>query len=135
MERGISMSKKIYIKRISALLIFCLIFSLCSCGKKQEEPTTERVESDELGLTDADGFVTVKDYVATVQDNVRIRREASEDAGVYITLDKGVDLSRMTGQECSLMEAASMYSPSMLRKRRLTGLLKQRWTELHMLYI
>ncbi|HBZ02854.1 MAG TPA: hypothetical protein DEO83_03485 [Lachnospiraceae bacterium] len=94
MERGISMSKKIYIKRISAVLIFCLIFSLCCCGKKQEEPTTERVESDELGLTDADGFVTVKDYVATVQDNVRIRREASEDAGVYITLDKGVDLMR-----------------------------------------
>ncbi|SNU08854.1 N-acetylmuramoyl-L-alanine amidase [Lachnospiraceae bacterium] len=81
-------------KRISAILILCVILSLAGCGKKKEEPTTETTESAELGLTDSDGFVTVKDYVATLQDNVRIRREAKEDADVYITLDKGVNLTR-----------------------------------------
>ena len=88
------MKNKTMIKRISAIMIFCIILSLAGCGKKKEEPTTETTESGELGLTDSDGFVTVKDYVATLQDNVRIRREPKEDADVYITLDKGVDLTR-----------------------------------------
>ena len=87
-------SSKLNIRKISAILILAIVFSLTSCSPKKEEETTETTESDELGLTDSDGFVTVKDYVATVQDNVRIRREPRDDADVYITLDKGVDLTR-----------------------------------------
>ena len=86
------MKKKL--KTVAAILAFCMVFGLTGCGEKKQEATTEANKTDENALTDADGFITVKDYVETLQDNIRIRREPSEDADVYITLDKGVDLSR-----------------------------------------
>ena len=61
---------------------------------KKQEPTTQARTVDEDTLTDEEGFRTVKDYVVTVQDGVKIRRTPEEDGEVYITLDKGVDLSR-----------------------------------------
>ncbi len=86
---------KIHFKRkVAAFLIFAMVFAMAGCGEKKEEATTEMNQTDENALTDADGFITVKDYVQTIQPNVRIRRKPSEKSDVYITLDKGVDLSR-----------------------------------------
>ena len=76
------------------LLLSVLTLSYTGCGSNKQEATTEKEEIDEDTLIDADGFRTVKDYVSTVQDGVNIRREAKEDGEVYITLDKGVNLSR-----------------------------------------
>ena len=80
---------------VSAVLILsACTASLTGCTMKKQEPTTQARTVDEDTLTDEEGFRTVKDYVVTVQDGVKIRRTPEEDGEVYITLDKGVDLSR-----------------------------------------
>ena len=86
--------KKSKIKYLSVILIFIMMFSLMGCGGKDEEETTEAVTYDDDLVRDADGFITVKDYVETVQDEVKIRRTPEDDGDVYITLDSGVSLTR-----------------------------------------
>lgn len=78
----------------SMLVLIAGASCLSGCGAKKEEPTTQASTRDEDTLTDEDGFRTVKDYVATVQDGVKIRKTPEDNGEVYITLDKGVDLSR-----------------------------------------
>ncbi len=91
----VSSRKTHYHRVMAAMLISMFLLASVGCGKTQQQPTTQqRTEEDEENLLDADGFRTVRDYVVTVQDNVNIRREASEDAEVYVTLDKGVDMFR-----------------------------------------
>lgn len=86
--------KKDIVKYISAVLICVMIMSLVGCGSKKEEDTTETVSYDDDLVRDADGFITVKDYVETTQDEVKIRRTPEEDGDLYITLDSGVSLTR-----------------------------------------
>ena len=86
--------KRNTIKYIAVMLIFVLTLSLMGCGKKEDEDTTEAVTYDDDLVRDADGFITVKDYVETVQDEIKIRREPKDDADVYITLEAGVSLTR-----------------------------------------
>ncbi|MCR5103585.1 MAG: N-acetylmuramoyl-L-alanine amidase [Eubacterium sp.] len=95
---SINERKKIFYIAVRILFVVGMLLSfgllLNGCGEKKQEATTEKPEIDEDTLTDSDGFRIVKDYVETTQDGVKIRREPKEDADVYITLDKGVNLSR-----------------------------------------
>ena len=79
---------------LAAFLVFVMLFAFSGCGEKEEETTTEIEVDEEDTFIDEDGFRIVRDYVVTTQDNVNVRKEAREDAEVYITLDKGVDLTR-----------------------------------------
>ncbi len=82
-----------YRKFFSIILIFVFVLSLAGCGSGDKKETTES-KKNVSSITDADGFVSIKDYVTTIQDEVKIRRKPKDDADVYITLDKGVDLNR-----------------------------------------
>ncbi|MCR5544738.1 MAG: N-acetylmuramoyl-L-alanine amidase [Eubacterium sp.] len=80
-------------KAVAVILIFAMCFLLAGCGTEKKDDDKKK-KYDESSLTDADGFVTVKDYVTTLQDDVKVRRSPEEKGDVYITLDKGVDLTR-----------------------------------------
>lgn len=87
--------KKRIKKRVAAVMLTLMTFSMLSgCQKKKEEVTTEAAVVDEDNLTDEEGFRTVKDYVQTTKNGVKIRRTPEDHGQVYITLDKGVDLAR-----------------------------------------
>ncbi|MCR5214593.1 MAG: N-acetylmuramoyl-L-alanine amidase [Eubacterium sp.] len=75
-------------------MIMLMLISLTGCGAKEQEKTTERATVEDESLLDSDGFRPIRDYVVTIQDNVTVRREPMENAEVYVTLDKGVDLKR-----------------------------------------
>ena len=79
---------------LAAILVFAMLFAMVGCGEKEQETTTEIEVGDDDTFIDEDGFRIVKDYVVTTQDKVNVRKEAKEDGEVYITLDKGVDLTR-----------------------------------------
>ena len=79
---------------LAAILVFAMLFVMVGCGEKEQETTTEIEVGDDDTFIDEDGFRIVKDYVVTTQDKVNVRKEAKEDGEVYITLDKGVDLTR-----------------------------------------
>ena len=83
-----------YSRMLAAVLVVLTLFSLsgCTLGQKQNATTAATTEDDDL--LDEDGFMAIRDYVVTLQDNVSVRREPSEDGEVYVTLDKGVDLFR-----------------------------------------
>ena len=78
----------------AAFLVAIMLLGLVACGEPEESNTTEMIVNDDDTLTDSDGFQIVKDYVVTVQDKVNVRKEPKENADTYITLDKGVDLTR-----------------------------------------
>ncbi len=82
-------------KLISILICICFVLSISGCGEKQVvEPITEGSTSDEELLMDAEGFSPVKGYVQTTQDNTDLFTAPDEKASVYVTINKGVDLTR-----------------------------------------
>lgn len=88
------LSYKRTLKMMAVIMIMAVIFSLTGCGQSEGKDDQKKEASDEDELTDADGFLNVKDYVVTIQDGVNVRKTAEEKGDVYITLDKGVNLSR-----------------------------------------
>lgn len=83
-----------YIRSIAAVMVILILAGFTGCGKVEKESGTDISKNDKSSITDDDGFVSVKDYIVTIQDEVKIRREPDDNADVYITLDKGVDLNR-----------------------------------------
>ena len=75
------------LNRRMLLLLMTVIFLLTGCGKKQTVTTEEPVDITA-------GFDKKKDYVQTTKDETKILRMPEDTAEVYITLKKGVDLSR-----------------------------------------
>lgn len=93
-EFGINIIGRNKARVLAAFLVFVLMFAVVGCGEKEEETTTEIEWGDDDSFIDEDGFRIVRDYVVTTQDGVAVRKEATDDGEVYITLDKGVDLTR-----------------------------------------
>jgi N-acetylmuramoyl-L-alanine amidase len=86
--------KKIRLITIS-LLVTLVLLVLTACEEdKVVEPITEGAPPSEEKMLDAEGFSPVKGYVQTTQDNTILYVSPNETSDVYVTLNKGVDLSR-----------------------------------------
>ena len=82
-----------YFRRISILMVLVIILGCCAgCGRKKEVKTaTETDAKDSIYKTK---YSDKNDYVETIEDNVNIYIDPDEKSKVYITLNKGVDLTR-----------------------------------------
>lgn len=78
------------------LILLVLIMTVfTACGEKPPvEPITEGAPPSEEQLMDSEGFTPVQGYVQTTQDNTILYDEPKEGANIYVTLNKGVDLTR-----------------------------------------
>ena len=80
---------------ISILLCLSMVYGIAGC--KMDDPIeviTEADTRDEELMLDQEGFTPVKGYVQTTQDNTVLYTEPSEKSTVYVTINKGVDLTR-----------------------------------------
>ena len=83
-------------KQVISILL-CATMLLGTSGCKKEEPVeviTEADTRDEENMLDSEGFTPVKGYVQTTQDNTILYTSPSEESQVYVTINKGVDLTR-----------------------------------------
>lgn len=79
---------------VAVMMLAAMLICVSGCSLGKQEKTTEVEATDEDSMVDSDGFLTVRDYVVTTQDNVNVRKTPEEKGEVYITLDKGVNLTR-----------------------------------------